>query len=111
MAAVDNQACCRIMFDEEGERLLRETDLLQRLYAALDGPNAWLNWSVARALARNLVVKLEDPPQRQQRVLGWRRAWQDVDVVLRWMRGEAALEDSGYFDGNRLEDTQVLATS
>lgn len=55
---------CRVMFDEGGEIVLHETDLHARLAAALDGPAAWITWDLARAIARNIKFKLEDPPKR-----------------------------------------------
>lgn len=52
------------MFDEQGEVILHQTDLHARLAAALDGPEAWIHWDLARAIARNIKFKLEDPPKR-----------------------------------------------
>lgn len=52
------------MFDEQGEAVLHETDLHARLATALDGPAAWIKWDLARAIARNIKFKLEDPPKR-----------------------------------------------
>jgi hypothetical protein len=61
------------MFDEQGEQILRQTDLLERLHEALDGPHAWIKWDLARAVARNLVFKLEDPPQKPIATTFWHR--------------------------------------
>lgn len=64
---------CRTMFDETGEKLLRSTDLLERLREGLDGPDAWIKWDLARAIARNIVFKLEDPPRRAIATKFWDR--------------------------------------
>lgn len=61
------------MFDEEGERVLHITDLHERLTAALEGPSPWIRWDLARAMARNIKLKLEDPPQRIAPMKFWDR--------------------------------------
>ena len=55
---------CRIMFDEVAEEQLRRTDLAERLNAAIDGPDRWIRLSLPRAVARNIVYKLERPALR-----------------------------------------------
>ena len=98
---------CRIMFDELGEEILQSSDLMPRLEAALDGPEAWIYWDIARALARNLIVKLQDPPQKTQRIFGFSRAAQDARAAWDAFPSMPQSRGEGYMDGNRLEDPAV----
>ena len=84
------------MFDEEAERILHQTDLHERLAAALDGPEAWMRWDLARAIARNIKFKLEEPPQRAIATKFWDRLQEQMGLFVRhfpslppeWLTGE-----------------------
>lgn len=96
------------MFDDQGEAVLRTTDLDERLSAALDGPQAWLNWDIARAIARNLLYKLHTPPQKPQRVLGYQRLVQDLrNAYDAWPDLTRMLHATQ--DGMRMDDPEVCS--
>lgn len=84
------------MFDEEGEKMLHRTDLHERLAAALDGPDAWIRWDLARAMARNIKLKLEEPPQREIATQFWERSQAEANAFMRhfpnippeWLSGD-----------------------
>lgn len=61
------------MFDEVGEATIRSTDLGARLEAALDSPRPWMQRALPRAVARNIVYKLQRPAQRPYLGTGWQR--------------------------------------
>jgi hypothetical protein len=110
------RSSCRIMFDDTGEEILHSTDLLPRLTAALDGPNAWIGWDIPRSIARNIIHKLKNPPQQTPLVYGKWRILRDLQNDLQaYSRPRADLPErrarSQYQDGTRLEDPTVLFTS
>ena len=82
----------RIMFDEVAEAQLRRTDLASRLRSAINGPDRWIALSLPRAVARNLLYKLEHPAARPhlgtglQRVRGELREFWDAfpELPERW---------------------------
>lgn len=91
------------MFDEEGERILHETDLYGRLAAALDGPEAWIKWDLARAIARNIKFKLEEPPQRPIATQFWDRLQAEVSAFVRHFPNLPP----EWFSGDRIDDPTV----
>jgi hypothetical protein len=99
---------CRITFDENGEAQLHHTDLRARLESALDGPNAWMAWGVPRAVARNLMYKLDHPPQKPHMGGGLRRLFAEVELY--WQSFPNLPEHATaqrYQDGNRIDDPEV----
>ena len=97
------------MYDELGEEMLQHSDLRERLVAALDGPAPWLLWDVPRALARNLLHKLDNPPQPERLVYGWRRAMLDAtEAIAEAWAGESNKQAAASsLRGNRAEDPSV----
>lgn len=91
------------MFDEQAEILLHSTDLHDRLSTALDGPNSWIEWDLARAIARNIKFKLEDPPQRPV-VSGFGRR---ISLEVAYLRQSFPHLPSHWMHGNRIDDPSV----
>lgn len=115
--------------------MLHQTDLHERLTAALDGPQAWIRWDLARAIARNVKFKLEEPPQRTIATQFWARLQEEAasfvrhfpslppdwltgeridDPTVRYYRGFLAAPNSRWRDGvyivSCLHSTPVLYT-
>lgn len=103
----------RIMFDEVGEAALHNTDLAARLSAALDGPAAWMAAEVPRAVARNLLAKLGNPPLRPPLGHGLQRLRNEAALYWRAFPSlpeHARSQRSTVWDGNRLDDPMVRRT-
>jgi hypothetical protein len=93
------------MFDEEGERILHKTDLHDRLTEALDSPNAWIRWDLARAMARNIKFKLEEPPQRAIPAEFWDRVRAELAA---FMHHFPSLPPE-WLSGDRIDDPTVCS--
>jgi hypothetical protein len=96
-------AVCRIMFDEEGEKILHSTDLHERLEAALDGPDAWMRWDLARSMARNIKFKLEEPPQRAIATRFWDRVQYEFNSFVQHF----PKVPPEWLEGDRIDDPTV----
>lgn len=76
--------------------MLHQTDIHARLAAALDGHDAWIQWDLARAIARNIKFKLEDPPKRPVVTRMYDRALSELKLLFNtfphfpehWMVGD-----------------------
>eukprot|EP00892_Ulva_mutabilis_P008690 jgi/Ulvmu1/6193/UM028_0049.1 len=99
-----------IMFDEEGEMILHQTGLHARLTEALDGPDAWIHWDLARAIARNIKFKLEDPPKRPVITKMFDRALPELhslanefpNLPSHWMHGDRVDDPSLGWRGDKI---------
>jgi hypothetical protein len=102
----------RIMFDEMGEAQLHHTDLRARLHHALDGPHAWMTWPVPRAVARNMIYKLQNPPRKHHLGGGLRRVRAELELYWRSFPNlPEHAKARGYQDGNRIDDPEVSTTT